>query len=1311
VAYSPPARSAVDAVQPAVSYSPPARTAVDAQLGGTGSGNVSRSLQGYSANAYAGNVGLSIDRTKQLAGLSAGTTPGTIWPGRLLVGERATTAQGTPGISISAEVQLTGWLSVMTAGAVTPPTWTVALEGALAVATEGQFFFPPAFVHDTFTDFDSTNLTAHTGELGASWAIASRGSTNNWTIQSGAATPDDSSTYYNAYASGVPPSATYTVSATYVYSGPANRYSNTISEGIVARMSTDGTVGYVFGWGDFDWQLERVGGGVLAETNAYTATGYNGEDVVLSMRVSGTGATVTIKCYVDGVEVLSHDDTAGARVTAAGRAGVHSYNYLNNIGAFADFHAAVDASSSVRLYGARAVTARGTVVGARSVELAGRRAGVTPGVPLATIGVGFAADRAPIPAVVRSTQTHADTNPGRISSAMVAVNGTLYGIAERYDRSFNYWNARRGLLQVSLTAQDTYPWTSYGKGVDGSVDELNTDCLTYRYLDAKLFPRAGGMSMDTYRYNAALSSSYGFISPTPGGDIQTAVVRSYRDEVGAFMVQYLAWQQGDLIDITNNYAAGELTPEFVTGVFRFDSSVWDESLHHRDPLGVLAVTSNEALAFYPRCTNSAAVGACVPLVGHRAEVTPGSEFTVSVEGEGVTLGGLGVTMRAGKVVSAFGPNREAELVGHRTTTSAGVPVPVNSRINTPPAYRRFYNKRWRAETVLSGATGAAQNYAISGSMTVTRSGYGDIVYITYYSAQTMYTDTPSHVALLVMDARSGHVYSHTLSLLTDTPTQFWDVGLSGSARDKPQPEVFTLSNGTSVTQYVQRRRVLHLSWTCTTKTAPVLTVKNGPVTTLTAGWESLEARGDRVYHALYRTPVLYNDPVPLYYNDATGTGSVWVETTVSLSGANWSDGGLTVESHSYLSGSAQGKQTWLYDSRIHFTTGYVYSAATYWQDFWAGQVDLLTVEAKGLVGHVTIYNSTAAARSASLWHARLTTGQGELTPRVWWGAELAGFRLTLTRGVVRNADKTVPLIGRSVTTTPGALFGAINGAVVGYRADLTQGTLTPNKFSSGIRLTGLRATAIIGIARFSGVMLEGWRAISQHGFLAVSVDDNEVLGGLRATGTQGALTATSVVGVSLSGWTATAGQGGVVPGIAIPYWQLRAELVTRIGRLTPSVANDVVLTGRRAIAAQGAFAPKAENSDAATGYRATTAYGVVVPVLAVSLTGARATSRAGGFVPLLAVTPTGERAVSSQGTLQLLLNIALTGRSATCTIGSMTYAYDSTAVISGVYSKGELGDLTQGMWKPEDDAQLWVRTEPEDVEVEPVLENEYVHNR
>jgi hypothetical protein len=50
-------------------------------------------------------------------------------------------------------------------------------------------------------------------------------------------------------------------------------------------------------------------------------------------------------------------------------------------------------------------------------------------------------------------------------------------------------------------------------------------------------------------------------------------------------------------------------------------------------------------------------------------------------------------------------------------------------------------------------------------------------------------------------------------------------------------------------------------------------------------------------------------------------------------------------------------------------------------------------------------------------------------------------------------------------------------------------------------------------------------------------------------------------------------------------------------------------------------------------------------------------------------------------------------------------------VISGVYSKGELGDLTQGMWKPEDDAQLWVRTEPEDVEVEPVLEDEYVRNR
>jgi hypothetical protein len=78
------------------------------------------------------------------------------------------------------------------------------------------------------------------------------------------------------------------------------------------------------------------------------------------------------------------------------------------------------------------------------------------------------------------------------------------------------------------------------------------------------------------------------------------------------------------------------------------------------------------------------------------------------------------------------------------------------------------------------------------------------------------------------------------------------------------------------------------------------------------------------------------------------------------------------------------------------------------------------------------------------------------------------------------------------------------------------------------------------------------------------------------------------------------------------------------------------------------------------------------------------------------------------GVLQVLANIALTGRAGTCAIGSVGYTYSSTATISGAYSKGELGDVTQGMWKPRDEHLLWVFTEPETPEVEDVPEDAYV---
>lgn len=56
------------------------------------------------------------------------------------------------------------------------------------------------------------------------------------------------------------------------------------------------------------------------------------------VRVTGTGATVTVKVFVNGVEKDSADDTSASRITTAGHAGIWTY-YENNY--WDDFEAGI----------------------------------------------------------------------------------------------------------------------------------------------------------------------------------------------------------------------------------------------------------------------------------------------------------------------------------------------------------------------------------------------------------------------------------------------------------------------------------------------------------------------------------------------------------------------------------------------------------------------------------------------------------------------------------------------------------------------------------------------------------------------------------------------------------------------------------------------------------------------------------------------------------------------------------------------------------------------------------------------------------
>jgi hypothetical protein len=50
-----------------------------------------------------------------------------------------------------------------------------------------------------------------------------------------------------------------------------------------------------------------------------------GTSKILALQVSGTGATVSLAGYADGVNVLNYSDTDAARIVATGRAGLRLY--------------------------------------------------------------------------------------------------------------------------------------------------------------------------------------------------------------------------------------------------------------------------------------------------------------------------------------------------------------------------------------------------------------------------------------------------------------------------------------------------------------------------------------------------------------------------------------------------------------------------------------------------------------------------------------------------------------------------------------------------------------------------------------------------------------------------------------------------------------------------------------------------------------------------------------------------------------------------------------------------------------------------
>jgi hypothetical protein len=191
------------------------------------------------------------------------------------------------------------------------------------------------FVSDTFTDTAATALTAHTGEVGATWTNqVGAGSTvissSNRLRCNGAA---------HHYASGSPASADYDVQADF------HCLTLTNVAGICGRSRTDVNTNYAATYNSTAatpcWELRKTITGANTILASYNETLTASQTYVCKLEMRGS----TLKVYIDGVERCSSSD---GDITAAGFAGIRNISGSagNLTGVHLDNYSAEDAPAS-----------------------------------------------------------------------------------------------------------------------------------------------------------------------------------------------------------------------------------------------------------------------------------------------------------------------------------------------------------------------------------------------------------------------------------------------------------------------------------------------------------------------------------------------------------------------------------------------------------------------------------------------------------------------------------------------------------------------------------------------------------------------------------------------------------------------------------------------------------------------------------------------------------------------------------------------------------------------------------------------------
>lgn len=914
------------------------------------------------------------------------------------------------------------------------PTYFAALTGQGVTTAAGSLSVAPIeyqWFTDSFTDSNGTNITSHI-ETDTWVEIVASGGTGEPQIQSNRARNLSTSDNWVGYVN-YPPygeGAYQTLeSVFYRRATSTGGGSNELTEAVLIRVEDYGGGiwdGYLFGWSEADdtWYLKRnnnysgISDLASSTTNAFTGTS---QSRTLKIIVSDPdSSTVNIKCYVDGTEVIDHDDTAAGRLAnpirglgvyfwLSGSVDIDSINAVEQLNKLTGQAVTVNKGDVTAFWypvpgaylspGHQITVTGGTllpVIGdGANVELTGLSVTTDYGDLGVQVGAGAGTTAGALkPKLTASNSYNASPHPDHVTNQYVYRNGSWVAIAE-YDK-----NAAVGTKYAVFETEDGRAGASFLS----VYPDIGT---------SSRFPRASG-PQSTQRYNWGYDAG-GMFSADENGVRHSAHFRSLTPPDSTYAItsntvpHYMAWR----VEGLSYYG-----PELPLGY----GSDTGEDIEQRgfSALGLYARSDISALAFKVHRLDPT-LGVNVRLTGLRSTVTRGA-ITAAFDGLGtVQLVGQATEVRGGEL----GVDGVRALTGHQITTSAGMLVPVNSNdgLALTVAEAEYLDTAWTPVAVSAAVTGGGRIYPKRNVLCVVPTGYADTIYAVYIN-EPPESATP-YVGVVVYNVATKTVVAHT-NTATVGKVDSTDGAPSGYSlrQERSVAEVVRLSSGTSLTQFLIDKHVVHISWTSGTVNSPTVTVKSGPTVNgaagsppeqIVAGWEMLAHRGDSAYHVLFRYTSPSGEPAKgvesiskVYVNDATGTGSTWTLTPTTHSGGTagptgWSEYYVAPTDPDFYNKGVNvagytGDIAKLQAFRNYNRSGGTYGDdATVDVDFWDNTFPIFSQQISMRTGTVRVVIT-------------------EYTP-------LTGHSLTVAPGtftsIASGADRTVYLSGHRITTTSG----------------------------------------------------------------------------------------------------------------------------------------------------------------------------------------------------------------------------------------------------------------------------------------------------